>query len=80
MEFNKYIQPACIPESYDLPIEDMYVEVGRPAQSLGWGWYYNESDWWTLLLTDYKVNIYPRERCTKLIPNIYDTHEIICAG
>ena len=80
LQFDQYIQPACIPEELDIPMEDMYVEVGRGALSLGWSLYYNQSNWTTILMTDYKINIFPRENCSRLMLNISDTHEIICAG
>lgn len=80
LQFDRYVQPVCIPEDYDLPMKDYYLKYGNLGLTLGWTYFYNNSGYWAQLMADYHINIFYHSNCSDQFPGIKDIDEVFCAG
>lgn len=79
MEFDEYVQPACLPDPTDVPNMGNFLKYNTSGVTLGFERYY-QNGIAKHFMSDFQMNIWKTENCSNLFPNTPETDQLICAG
>lgn len=77
---SESVQFACIPTADEIQDESKYISYNASGVSLGYVYYVDSRDYWSLFLGDFDLNIFNVSNCTGHFPFTPDPDQIFCAG